>query len=170
MRTVQTWGRHLMNGRGAFRWRSVVVALTLALVLLVAGGVVGGGDTASAASHPKHKTHHTTSKTTTSSTPAFALDITNAQAWSYGSQWTGYVTVQTVAGAALTIRVTSCGHVVSDPNLVGTGNADAKGVFGWSWSAPTTTCRTGTAKVTAKSGGKTVTKSTSFTITTEPGV
>jgi hypothetical protein len=163
MRTAQTSGR--LNGRGAFRWRSVVVALTLALVLLVAGGMLGG-ETASAASHPKHKTHHTTSKTT----PAFPLDITNAQGWKYGSQWTGFVTVQTVAGAALTIRVTSCGHVVSDPNLVGTGKADAKGVFGWSWTAPTTTCRTGTAKVTAKSGGKTVTKSTTFTIAAVAGV
>jgi hypothetical protein len=163
MRTARTSGR--LNGRGRFRWRSAVVALTLALVLLVAGGMLGG-ETASAASHPKHKTHHTTSNTT----PAFPLDITNAQGLKYGTQWTGFVTVQTVAGAALTIRVTSCGHVVSDPNLAGTGSADAKGVFGWSWTAPTSTCRTGTAKVMAKSGGKTVTKSTTFTIAAVAGV
>jgi hypothetical protein len=167
MGTAQADGR--FDRRGALRWRPVVVGLTLALVLLVAGGVLGGGGTASAASHPRHKTHHT-SKTPTPTTPAFALDITNAQAWSYGSQWTGYVTVQTVAGAALTIRVTACGRVVGDPNLAGTAKADAKGVFGWSWTAPSTTCRAVAARVTATSGGKTVTKSTSFPIAAVAGV
>jgi hypothetical protein len=135
-----------MNKESALPWRSRAIGLTLALVLLVAGGMAGG-DTASAASSLKHPAAKTAA-------PAFPLDITNAQAWKYGSQWTGYVTVQTVAGAALTIRVTSCGRVVSDPNLAGTANADTKGVFGWSWTAPSRTCRTGTAKVTAKSGQK----------------
>jgi hypothetical protein len=162
MRTADTSGKRVREHRPG-SWAPVVAALAIVLAALLA---VGSGDTASAAAHPKHKTHHTTTKTTAA--PAFALDITNAQAWNYLNQSTGVVSVQTVAGAALTIRVTYCGHAVNDPNLNGTAKVNDSGQYAgqyaWNWTAPGTTCRSARATVTAKSGGKTVTKSTTFTI------
>lgn len=157
MRTAQTYGR--LNRRRVFRWRPVAVALTLALLAV---GIMGSVDTASAASHRKHPT----TKPKTTPAPALALEFTCAQAWNHVL---AVVCVKTQAGAALTIRVTYCGHDVNDANLKGTVHADDKGQYAWSWT-PSATCGSGVATVTAKSGGKTLTKSTSFTITTEPGV
>lgn len=148
-----------MNGRrdavNGWRWVAVLLALVLAL-----GATVALTDGASAARSHKHKTHHTTP------TPAFPLDFTCAQAW---NTVLGVVCVKTQAGAALTIRITTCGHVVNDAGLQGTAKADDKGQFVWNWT-PNTTCKTGQARVTASVGGKSVTKTTTFTIDAAPGV
>lgn len=68
-------------------------------------------------------------------------------------------------GATLTITVKACGKVVHDPALSGTATANSSGQYAgdyvWSWS-PAPTCLTQKATVKATSGGKSVTKSTSF--------
>jgi hypothetical protein len=143
--------------------------LMVALAAVLAGLLtIGGASSASAASRPKHTTHHTTRKTPPPSVPAFALDITGAQAWNYLNQSSGYVSVQTQPGAALSIRVTYCGRAVNDPNLTGTAKANETGQYAgqyaWNWTAPGTTCRSAKATVKAQSGGKSVTKSTTFAI------
>jgi hypothetical protein len=140
---------------GMRRWLPVAAALAIALVALMA---VGSVDPASAAAHPKH----TTAKATKA--PAFPLDFTCAQAW---NTVLGVVCVKTQPGAALTIGVTACGRVVHDAGLKGTVHADDKGQYAWNWT-PNTTCRMAKATVTAKSGGKTVKKSTTFRVEAVP--
>jgi hypothetical protein len=137
------------------RWLPVAAALAIALVALVA---VGSVDPASAAVHP----NLTTAKA--AKAPAFPLDFTCAQAW---NTVLGVVCVKTQPGAALTIGVTACGRAVRDAGLKGTVNADDKGQYAWNWT-PNTTCRSAKATVTAKSGGKTVKKSTTFRIDAVP--
>ncbi len=142
------------------RGRLAALAVTLALVAFVA---LGSGGAASAAAHPRHPAHP--AHPSHPATPAFALDFSpSPQAWSYVNESTGVVSVQTVAGATLALRVTYCGHPISVPSSSGV-QADAKGVYVWSWTVPSTSCRLVKATVTAKSGGKTVTKSTTFHVT-----
>jgi hypothetical protein len=84
------------------------------------------------------------------------------------------VCANTAPGAALTIQATFCLDSVDQSNaLKGTFTADQKGYYEWNWT-PVVTCEGnspgvtgfwhGTAEVTARLEGQSITASTSFLV------
>lgn len=78
----------------------------------------------------------------------------------------GTVCVHTDPNAALTITVRYCdGNYAGGKGLRGIAHADSSGNYTWRWDVSTSCVGAATAEVTAKSGGQTVTQSTTFNIT-----
>lgn len=150
------------------RWAPILAALVLALVALVAFGGMSAATAASATKHTTHTTHSTKKKPTPKPTqPAFALAFTCAEGWTWSTSGSAEVCVQTVPSATLTITVKACGKLDTDPALKGSFTANASGdyagQYAWTWT-PNPACSAIQATVKATSGGKSVTKSTSFTL------
>lgn len=100
---------------------------------------------------------------TTTPVPPFAITFTCASG-AIGAQ--GEVCVHTRPNAMLTVRVQYCdGSFAGGKSLQGIAHADGSGDYTWRWNVATTCAGTATATVTAKSGGESVTQSTTFTIT-----
>jgi hypothetical protein len=78
----------------------------------------------------------------------------------------GTVCVHTEPNATLTITVRYCdGNYAGGKGLRGIAHADSNGNYTWRWDVSTSCVGATTAEVTAKSGGQTVTQSTTFNIT-----
>lgn len=95
------------------------------------------------------------------STPLFVA-ITNAFATDYGP---GSVSVHTLPGAALAIKVQYCtGSYATTSKLQGTRYADETGNYTWLWE-PETKCKgPATAYVSASLNGQSANTSTNFTV------
>lgn len=78
----------------------------------------------------------------------------------------GQVCVHTEANAAVSLEVRYCdGSFANGKGLRGSPHTDGNGNYTWSWNVTTSCIGTATATVTARSAGRTVTQSTTFTIT-----
>ena len=78
----------------------------------------------------------------------------------------GEVCVHTEPNATVTLTVRYCdGNYAGGKAFRGIAHTDGSGNYTWHWDVSTSCIGTATAAVTAKSGGQTITQSTTFTVT-----
>lgn len=158
---------------------AATVILTALLAVVLLGGVLRAHTpnmgsatpaTGSVANTLASPTISLTPAATTTSVPAtptppppFTLTITCASG-SIGGR--GMVCAHTLPNVSVSLTVRYCdGSYAQGKGLHGKAQTDGSGNYTWRWNVATKCAGSATATVTAKSSGRTVTQSTTFTIT-----